>query len=104
MTLTIKERLLLLSVLPREGDITTLRVVRQMREALSFSEEEHVKLGIVFEGDQVKWNPEVPQETDVAFGKKASEIAAKTLKKLSDDRTLHEDYLSLWDKFVPEET
>jgi len=102
MILTVKERLLLLNVLPREGDITTLRVVRQLREALSFSEEEHATLNFVTEGNELKWSPEASQEAEIALGKKASDVVAEVLKKLSDNKTLHEDYVSLWDKFNPE--
>jgi hypothetical protein len=102
MTLTIKERLILGSVLPREGDITTLRIVRDLRAACSFSEEEHARLGIVTEGQQVRWNPDVPQETEVEVGPKAAAIIAEALKGLSDKKVLTEDFMSLWDRFCPE--
>ena len=102
MTLTIKERLVLGQVLPREGDITTLRIVRDLRAACSFSEEEHARLGIVNDGQNVRWNPEVPQETDVEIGPKAASIIAETLKGLSDKKVLTEDFMSLWDKFCPD--
>jgi len=46
MKLRTYERLLLLNVLPREGDLTMIRIVRQLREALSFTEEEHAALNV----------------------------------------------------------
>lgn len=40
MQLDIMERVKLLEALPPEGDLLTLKIVRKLREALSFSEEE----------------------------------------------------------------
>ena len=100
MTLTIKERLILGSVLPREGDITTLRIVRDLRAACSFSEEEHARLGIVVDGVNVRWDPSAPQDTEVEIGPKAATIITDTLKGLSEKKVLTEDFLSLWDRFV----
>ena len=44
MKLTIPERLVLVNILPPEGDYTTLKLVRKLRESLSFTEEEHKQL------------------------------------------------------------
>jgi hypothetical protein len=91
MTLTTKERLLLLTALPKEGDITTVRIVRQLRESLSFTEEEHVALGLTTDDGQVKWNAAAPQERDIEVAPKAHVIVQTSLQEL--------DNLSLWDKF-----
>ena len=40
MKLSVFERLILLNVMPKEGDFTTLKIIRNLQEALSFSEEE----------------------------------------------------------------
>lgn len=102
MTLTIKERLLLLTVLPREGDITTLRILQALKVALSFSEEDHATLGIEKTPEGFRWDPLARQETEVEIGPKAASIIADTLKRLSDKKVLTEDFLSLWDRFCPE--
>ena len=44
MKLTIPERLVLITILPPEGDYLTLKLVRKLKESLSFSEEEHKQL------------------------------------------------------------
>lgn len=99
MDLTVMDRLLLLNVLPAEGDITTIRIVRQLREACSFSEQEHQDLGIVSKDGQITWTV-----TDTAkfieFGTKAHKMVAKALKKLSDDGKLTAQYIDLYDKFI----
>ena len=45
MELTTVERLKLLEVLPSEGDILTLKILRKLRETLSFNEEELKEIG-----------------------------------------------------------
>lgn len=40
MELSIMERIKLLEVLPQQGDLLTLKILRKLRESLSFSEEE----------------------------------------------------------------
>lgn len=102
MTLTIKERLLLGSILPEKGDITTLRLVRQLREAVSFSEEEHARLKIKNENGMVQWDPGAPQESEVPIGPKAHAIVSDTLTEMSKAKALTDDFVSLWDKFNPE--
>lgn len=42
--LQVVERINLLQILPREGDFLTLKIVRQLRESLSFKDAEHDKL------------------------------------------------------------
>jgi hypothetical protein len=101
MTLTIKERLLLLSVLPEKGDIVSIRIVRQLRESLSFSEEDHARLGIKSADGIVQWDDKVPQDTEVEIGPKAHLLIAEALNKLSESKALTEDFISLWDKFSP---
>jgi hypothetical protein len=102
MILTIKERFLLLSALPREGDISTIRILRQLRESLSFSEGDHAAFGIKQVGDQIHWDSTVPQDTDVDIGPKAHVLVQEALKAMNKAKKLTEDFLPLWDKFSPE--
>lgn len=47
--LTIAERLQLLNVLPPQGDIITIKIIRKLRETLSPNEQEHEEYGFVHE-------------------------------------------------------
>lgn len=49
MELTITERLKLAEILPTRENILTLKIVRKLREALSFSEEELKSMGVRYE-------------------------------------------------------
>ncbi len=56
MKLTVLERLLLLNLLPEAGNLTTIRIVRELRESLSFTEDEHEVLRFeTLPGGNVRW-------------------------------------------------
>ncbi|KKL11469.1 hypothetical protein LCGC14_2545550, partial [marine sediment metagenome] len=46
MLLNVKQRLLLLNILPDQGDYITLKIIREQQERLSFSEEELKRLKV----------------------------------------------------------
>ena len=102
MELSIEERLLLLMILPREGDITTIKIVRQLREALSFSEHEHELFGMMFqtEDGRVEWDQEKAVDVDIPFGPQAMKVIVEVLEKLNKDGKLSEHHISLYDKFI----
>ena len=102
MKLTVLERLLLLNLLPVEGDLTTLRIVRDLRSELSFSEEEHAALQFKTEEERTTWK-EAVEPKEVTIGKRANQLIVDTLNARAEKGTLHQDYLSLCDKFIPEE-
>lgn len=101
-SLTIKERLQLLEILPAQGDVTTLRIVRSLREELSFSEDEHKTIGFRQEGNQILWNQDSSLIKDVPMGAKAKEVISTSLKKLNEEKQLPMDYLDLYERFVEE--
>jgi len=120
--LSVFERLMLLNILPAEGDLPTLRVVRKMREDLSFTEAEHAALRLDNKEGQITWRTALPQEeaeampsdkaaelnayiaalnkgVEIALGPKAREIAREALEKMNKEKKLREEHLSLCDKF-----
>lgn len=102
--LTVTERLGLLALLPREGNLTTVRIVQQLRMELGFDEEEH-KLLQFQEGDDglLRWNPKAECIKAVSFGAKAMQIIQDKLTELSEAGKLRAEHLSLCDKFAVEE-
>ena len=101
MKLTIFERLTLLNLLPPKGDLTTIRIVRETREELSFSEFEHKKLQFIQTEGSVTWNPEAAESLlkDVKLGRKAREIIVAQLDALNESDEVEERHLSLFEKF-----
>ncbi len=49
MELTLEERMNLMKILPPQGDILTLKIVRKLRESVSFSEEELGLMNVKYE-------------------------------------------------------
>ena len=100
MELLAGERLVLLSVLPKEGNFTTIKVVRELREGLSFNEEEHKVYAFKQEGDFVIWNKEKDTPKEVKIGEKANDIIKEALKKLNEEKKLRDEHIGLYEKFV----
>jgi len=112
MRLLVNERLSLLGILPREGDYTTLKIIRDLQESLSFTEEEHKRLNF----KQVE-NPEtksmlvswdMPEDVELLYaeipiGKKAETIIHDLLEKMNTEKRLTEQFFSLYEKFCTEE-
>jgi len=100
--LTIMERIVLLSILPKEGDFTTLKLVRKLREDLSFDEREHKALSFEQVGDQVRWDADkaVQFVKRFTFGDKQLQIISNALKKLDEQKKLQNEHFTLYEKFV----
>lgn len=99
VTLTVKERLVLLNLLPAEGSLMTLRLVREGREALSFSDEENEALQFTQIEDRLQWNDEAPQEAEVELGATIVGMVKERLGMLDRQAKLRDEHLSLCDKF-----
>lgn len=99
--MSVQDRLALLSVLPDKGNITTLRIVRVLRESLSFSEAEHATLELEMLPDTVRWNPEKENAAkEIELGDKARDVIVASLKQADGRKDLAELHLPLWDRFV----
>jgi len=80
LKLTVLERLLVLRLLPRQGNLTTLRIVRELERELSFSEEEHAALQFVNnENGAVTWKASGDKEKDVELGEVAHRLVLEGL-------------------------
>lgn len=80
-----------------------LRVVRKLREDLSFSEEEFTALKIDQKPDTITWDAAADKGKDIDVGPQAAKYIARCLKSASDANRLTEDLLRVWDVIVPEE-
>ena len=100
MELQVGERLVLLSLLPKEGDFTTLKIVRGLREDLSFSEEEHKTYNFREEDNFVFWATEKDTPKYVPIGEKATDIIVDALKKLNEAKKLKDEHFNIYEKFV----
>lgn len=98
--LNLGERYRLLDMLPKEGNITTIKTLRILQDALCPSEDEVVKWEIKENEGRVTWNPELSKAVEVSFGPVAHQIAREVLLGLDKDNKLTLDMISLYEKLV----
>jgi hypothetical protein len=89
-------------LLPAEGTILTLRIVRKLREDLSFSEQELTDLNLKQEDGRVTWEQKNAVGKDVTLGPKATELIVKALTDLSESGKASAQHLALFDTFMPD--
>jgi alkyl hydroperoxide reductase subunit AhpC len=90
-------------VLPAEGDVISLRVSHNLKQALSFPEEElqALEMKVDAASGRVEWKTD--SQKDVEVGPRAFTLIADRLDALSRQGKLHEDHLGLYDRFHPVE-
>jgi len=99
MRLTVMERLLLLNALPTTGNLTTVKIIRELRESLSFSEGEHKSLNFRdAENGNIQWDGGVDKVIEIEG--KALEIARKALTQLEEQEKLNVGHISLYEKIL----
>ena len=106
MKLVVLERIHLLSILPKEGSFATLKIIRQLRENISFTEEENKLLNFQQTGGAVKWDivgSVRVGKPDIAISDFQKEIIAKALESLSTQEKLQNEQFSLYEKFCLKE-
>ena len=100
MLFSVEERLLMLHILPKQGNYATLKMVREFREELSLTEDEHESLDLKEENGSFSWNTAavVPKEIEVsAFRRK---LIVDALTQLDEQDKLTEDHIPLYERFV----
>lgn len=105
MELTVKERMALASLLGPEGDLVYLRAKRDLIAKVGLSAEELRELQVeIREGMMFLPNPEDwDKVTEISIpGGEAAIIVEALKKKLEETKKLHENELSLYEKFVEE--
>jgi len=100
MKLGVANRLLLLGLLPEQGNILTLRVVREARQLLEFKADEVNRFEIVQSGPSFRWNQEKAEEVEIALSDAALGIAREAIKKQDAENKLTVVHIPLWEKLV----
>ena len=103
MELGVLERIRLLGILPEQGDIGTLKIVRRLRESLSFSEEEikEMEISFVRSAGQIeyKWNNKKEKPLVIEFKPMSLRIITDALRDANKAKRLTEQHISIYEKF-----
>lgn len=100
MNMSVLERILALSVLPKESDYATLKILTNLRLSLAFSEDEIKTWGITTDPvtGTTKWQQDGVR--DIPIGEKATDIIVESLRRLSREKKLKIEAMSLYEKFI----
>lgn len=101
MLLSVADRIVLLDILPAQGTFLTMKIVRQLRDNLHFSEEELAEFGLRQTATGYEWD--TSRDVEVPVGPKAHETIAEALKRLDAEGKISDREFSLYERFVPEE-
>lgn len=102
MLLKVLDRITLLSILPEQGDFVTLKIVRKLREDLSFNEEELKELSITQSEGRITWDQFADQGKMIQVGEKATDVVVAALKKLDEQKKLTQQHMGLYEAFIKE--
>lgn len=103
MELNVIERLLLNGLLPAQGTMLNLKMIRELKEDLSFSDEENKMLEFKEEEGKLHWNPEhVNYTKEIEIKDTMRDLIVKALKAKDEKEELLAEHESLWDKFIGE--
>lgn len=102
MELGIHERIILLNILPVEGNVVTVRLLKKLRTELGFTEEEIKKHKIKPVENQVMWE-ETGYKANIEIGEKATDIVKEAFKRLDGEGKIREDMIDIYDRFMVDE-
>ena len=102
MKLSLKNRLILEAILPKEGKFETLIVVQDIRKKITITQEEIVGFEIKStDNGAISWNEKgVKSEVDTEYSEVETSETAKASTKKSDDEKLNIDDIELYKAFV----
>ena len=103
MELTILNRIILTRLLPNEGDIFTVRLIKKLREKLSFTDEELKEFKIQkvpsSKGSKIVWDPKVNIKTvDIKLIGEERQLLLEQFNKLDKEKKVTETHLDIYDK------
>lgn len=102
MKLTIGERIVLASLLPIEDSYAGMTEIQRLRIHLGLTGEEAEKIDMKREGGGIVWNEEKASQLikDIPMGEWITNVIRDILRLRSDQRKIHAEEMTLYEKFV----
>lgn len=101
MKLSVPDRLVLLNVLPKENSVITMRILRDLNQRLSFTEEELAALQFVSTPEKTEWKDAVG-EVEILIGPKAHALIIEAFEELDKTKQIRVEFLPVYEKFMEE--
>jgi uncharacterized protein YdgA (DUF945 family) len=101
MKLNVADRIRLLGILPKKGNLLTLKIVSTLRDDLSFSEKEHKDFEITIKEARITWSNKA-KEKDIEVGEQANKIIVDKLNQMNEKEEMTLPDIDLWEKFIGE--
>jgi hypothetical protein len=100
LTLGVLDRLTLMNVLPNEGGLVTMRVAKDARKKLGFSQAEQKEAEFKdLPGGRLEWNDDYP-EKEMVFTEAEYKMLKDKLKELADKEKLTPQTLEVYEKIM----
>ena len=109
MKLSVKERIKLIELLPKTGDIIDIKIISEFRMKIGFTNKEIVDWKITSTPSEYDnmihydWDDKKVKDVKFEIGNRIVGVVTNQLKDMNANRTLDESLISLWDKFMEEE-
>ena len=100
MELGVKERVVLLQLLPTEADYITYKIIEDLKMELSFSEDEIKEFEITVVQGQILWNTKKIKTKEIEIGETAEKIITKALEEADKQNKINGDNSKLYERFV----
>ena len=97
--LNVGERMMVLSVLPKEGSIVTVRLIRELISKLGASAKDFDEYEIKQNDGGITFNEKGTIPIEFSFNEVEVELVRKSLKELDSKDKLVPDMISVWEKF-----
>ena len=98
--LDVGERMVVISILPKEGNFLTLRVLRTLVSRIGLTAEEIKEFEVVQEGDRIVWNQKGYELLEFDLADVELDMIKQELKKLDSENKLTQDMFSIYEKFI----
>ena len=97
MELKVTDRILLRQLLPTQGNIITLKIIKDALDILDFTKEEMESLNFIQEGQNLKWAATADLPKEIALSSLAIDIIKKELRTLEEQQKLKLEQLNIYD-------
>ncbi len=102
MKLNVKERFMIMSILPQENNFVTLKIIRDLKSKLGPTDKEFKEFEIKTDKKtgSTEWNEKGKEGIEFEVGEIETGLIVTALKALNKENKLREDHFTLYEKFV----